>query len=178
MLMSEIVKESEVPETNGDLNDLGGEYTQENIKHLRDAAHIRHRPGMYVGNTGPSGLHHMVYELVYNSVDEALAGYCQNVVVKINADNSCTVEDDGRGIPVEEHAEHKLPTLQVVMTMLGTSGKFDNAAYKTSAGLHGMGSKVVTAMSEWTEARARRNGRPYMHPNERGIATTEVKDIG
>src|SRR6516225_5782646 len=162
-------------EVNGD---QGGEYTHENIKHLRDAAHIRHRPDMYIGNTSSSGLHHLVYELVYNSVDEALAGYCKNIVVKLNADNSCTVEDDGRGIPVEEHAEHKLPTLQVVMTMLGTSGKFDNAAYKTSAGLHGMGSKAVTALSEWTEARVRRNGRTYMQQYERGKATTEVKDIG
>src|SRR5258708_6088575 len=100
--MSEIVKEPALIEPNGD---LGGEYTQENIKHLRDAAHIRHRPGMYIGNTSSSGLHHLVYELVYNSVDEALAGYCKNVAVKINADNSCTVDDDGRGIPVEEHAE-------------------------------------------------------------------------
>src|SRR5438552_2232796 len=155
-----------------------GEYTEKNIKHLRDAAHIRHRPGMYIGNTSASGLHHLVYELVYNSVDEALAGYCQNVVVKIHVDNSCTVEDDGRGIPVEEHAEHKLPTLQVVMTLLGTSGKFDNRAYKTSAGLHGMGSKAVTALSEWVEARVRRNGRTYAQQYERGHATTEVKDIG
>ena len=169
--MSDTVAEV-VTETNGD-------YGEKNIKHLKDAAHIRHRPGMYIGNTSaPSGLHHLVYELVYNSVDEALAGYCKNVVVKVNADSSCTVEDDGRGIPVEEHAEHKLPTLQVVMTMLGTSGKFDNNAYKTSAGLHGMGSKAVTALSEWTEARVRRNGRTYMQQYERGKATTELKDIG
>src|SRR2546421_8507343 len=171
ILMSEIVKEPALIETDGE---LAGEYTQENIKHLRDAAHIRHRPGMYIGNTSASGLHHLVYELVYNSVDEALAGYCQNVVVKIHVDNSCTVEDDGRGIPVELHAEHGLPTLQVVMTMLGTSGKFDNAAYKTSAGLHGMGSKAVTALSEWTEARVRRNGRTYMQQYERGKAVTEL----
>ncbi|MFL5340720.1 MAG: DNA gyrase subunit B [Gemmataceae bacterium] len=168
--MSDVVEEV-VTETNG-------EYGEKNIKHLKDAAHIRHRPGMYIGNTSTAGLHHLVYELVYNSVDEALAGYCNNVAVKINADNSCTVDDDGRGIPVEEHAEHKLPTLQVVMTMLGTSGKFDNAAYKTSAGLHGMGSKAVTALSEWTEARVRRNGRTYMQQYERGKATTELKDIG
>src|SRR5437763_90801 len=154
------------------------DYGGDNVQILRDAAHIRQRPGMYIGNTSTAGLHHLVYELVYNSVDEALAGYCQNVVVKIHVDNSCTVEDDGRGIPVELHAEHGLPTLQVVMTMLGTSGKFDNAAYKTSAGLHGMGSKAVTALSEWTEARVRRNGRTYMQQYERGKASTEVKDIG
>src|SRR5215467_9883601 len=101
-------------------------YTAEQVKHLKDAAHIRQRPGMYIGNTGAGGLHHLVYELVYNSIDEALAGYCTAIHVKIHVDGSLTVEDDGRGIPVEEHAEEKLPTLQVVMTMLGAGAKFDN----------------------------------------------------
>lgn len=158
--------------------DQGGEYTRDSIKHLKDAAHIRHRPGMYIGNTASSGLHHLVYELVYNSIDEALGGYCKTINVRLHVDGSCSVEDDGRGIPVERHSEHDLPTLQVVMTMLGTSGKFDNAAYKVSAGLHGMGSKAVTALSEWTEARVRRNGRTYTQQYERGFAVTELKDIG
>ncbi len=154
------------------------DYTHENIQHLQNAAHIRHRPGMYIGNTGASGLHHLVYELVYNSIDEALAGYCKNIVIRVHVDGSCTVEDDGRGIPVDEHPEEKIPTLQVVMTMLGTSGKFDNKAYKVSAGLHGMGSKAVTALSEWTEAHVRRDGRTYTQQYERGEATTELQDIG
>ena len=124
-----------------------GEYGVEHIQHLQNAAHIRHRPGMYIGNTSTSGLHHLVYELVYNSIDEALAGYCSKINITIHVDGSCSVEDDGRGIPVDEHPEEKLPTLQVVMTMLGTSGKFDNKAYKVSAGLHGMGAKAVTALS-------------------------------
>jgi DNA gyrase subunit B len=160
------------------LPDGDGAYTAEQIKHLKDAAHIRQRPGMYIGNTGAGGLHHLVYELVYNSIDEALAGYCTAIHVKIHVDGSLTVEDDGRGIPVEEHAEEKLPTLQVVMTMLGAGAKFDNNAYKVSAGLHGIGAKVVTALSEWTEARVRRNGRTYMQKYERGKATSELLDIG
>jgi DNA gyrase subunit B len=157
---------------------LDGEYDVEHIQHLQNAAHIRHRPGMYIGNTSASGLHHLVYELVYNSIDEALAGFCKTITVTVHVDGSCTVEDDGRGIPVDEHPEEKLPTLQVVMTMLGTSGKFDNKAYKVSAGLHGMGAKAVTALSDWTEARVRRNGRTYEQQYERGEATTELKDIG
>lgn len=154
------------------------DYGAEHVQHLQNAAHIRHRPGMYIGNTSSGGLHHLVYELVYNSIDEALAGYCRNITVRLHPDGSCTVEDDGRGIPVEEHPEEKKPTLEVVMTMLGTSGKFDNKAYKVSAGLHGMGAKAVTALSEWTEARVRRNGRTYMQTYERGEAASEVQDIG
>src|SRR5258706_16404696 len=92
----------------------GDDYTPENIQHLQNAAHIRHRPGMYIGNTGSSGLHHLVYELVYNSIDEALAGFCKNIIIRIHVDGSCTVDDDGRGIPVDEHPEEKIPTLQVV----------------------------------------------------------------
>jgi DNA gyrase subunit B len=154
------------------------DYGAEHVQHLQNAAHIRHRPGMYIGNTSSGGLHHLVYELVYNSIDEALAGYCKQITVRLHPDGSCTVDDDGRGIPVEEHPEEKKPTLEVVMTMLGTSGKFDNKAYKVSAGLHGMGAKAVTALSEWTEARVRRNGRTYMQTYERGEAASEVQDIG
>src|SRR2546423_2979078 len=100
-----------------------GEYGVEHIQHLQNAAHIRHRPGMYIGDTGTSGLHHLVYELVYNSVDEALAGYCKNIHVKINVDGSLSVADDGRGIPVEEHPEMKRPTLELVLTTVGTGAK-------------------------------------------------------
>src|SRR5438094_5440328 len=101
-----------------------GSYEAENIDLLRDAAHIRHRPGMYIGDTGPKGLHHLVYELVYNSVDEALAGHCRNIHVKIDVDGSLSVGDDGRGIPVEIHPEAQKPTLEVVLTMTGAGAKF------------------------------------------------------
>src|SRR5438874_9911610 len=114
-------------------------YMPEHVKVLRDAAHIRERPGMYIGDTGSKGLHHLVYELVYNSVDEALAGHCKNIHVKIGLDNSLSVADDGRGIPVEIHPEAGKPTLEVVLTTAGAGAKFDKRTYKTSAGLHGMG---------------------------------------
>jgi DNA gyrase subunit B len=154
------------------------DYGGGNVQILRDAAHIRQRPGMYIGDTSSNGLHHLVYELVYNSVDEALAGHCKNIHVKINVDGSLSVADDGRGIPVEEHPEAKLPTLEVVLTVVGAGAKFDKRTYKTSAGLHGMGAKAVTALSEWTEARVRRDGRVYVQEYERGKATTGVQDIG
>jgi DNA gyrase subunit B len=154
------------------------EYSEENVQIFRDAAHIRQRPGMYIGNVASSGLHHLVYELVYNSVDEALAGFCRNIHVKINVDGSLSVRDDGRGIPVEEHSEAKRPTLEVVMTTVGAGAKFDHNAYKVSAGLHGIGAKAVTALSEWVEAEVHRNGHAYVQEYERGKPTTEVKEIG
>ncbi|HZT79557.1 MAG TPA: DNA gyrase subunit B, partial [Gemmataceae bacterium] len=160
-----------VQETNGD-------YSGSNVQVLRDAAHIRQRPGMYIGDTGPTGLHHLVYELVYNSVDEALAGCCHNIHVKIHVDGSLSVADDGRGIPVDEHPEMKRPTLELVLTTVGAGAKFDKRTYKTSAGLHGMGAKAVTALSEWVEAEVRRNGRVYVQEYERGKAVTPVKEIG
>ncbi len=153
-------------------------YTGENVKLLRDAAHIRARPGMYIGDTGVKGLHHLVYELVYNSVDEALAGYCKNIHVTIDVDGSCSVADDGRGIPVEIHPDDGKSTLELVLTTVGAGAKFDKGAYKTSAGLHGIGAKAVTALSEWTTAEVRRNGKVYQQEYERGKATTEVREIG
>src|SRR6516164_3748692 len=158
--------------------DASEDYGSENVQVLRDAAHIRRRPGVYIGDVGPTGLHHLVYELVYNAVDEFLAGHCHNMHVQINLDGSISVNDDGRGIPVEMHPEVKRPTLEVVMTTLGAGAKFDKRTYKTSAGLHGMGAKAVTALREWTEAEVRRGGRVYMQEYERGKATTEVKDLG
>src|SRR5260370_24744007 len=153
-------------------------YESENVEIFQDAEHIRHRPGMYIGDTGPKGLHHLVYELVHNSVDEALAGYCKNIQVKINVDGSLSVSDDGRGIPVGMHDKAKKSTLEVGLTMSGSGAKFDKRSYKTSAGLHGIGAKAVTALSEWTEAEVRREGKVYMQEYERGIATSEVKEIG
>src|SRR5437762_6699509 len=158
--------------------DAADDYNPENVDVLRDAAHIRARPGNYIGDTGTKGLHHLVYELVYNSVDEALAGYCKNVHVTIHVDGSLSVADDGRGIPVEVHPQVGRPTLEVVLTTVGAGAKFDKRTYTTSAGMHGIGAKAVTALSEWTEAEVRRNGKVYRQEYERGPATTEVKEIG
>ncbi len=155
-----------------------GKYGQDNVQIFRDTAHIRQRPSMYIGNTSASGLHHLVYELVYNSVDEALAGFCHNIHVKINVDGSLSVNDDGRGIPVEEHHEAKRPTLEVVMTTVGAGAKFDKNTYKVSAGLHGIGAKAVTALSEWVEAEVHRHGRAYVQEYERGKPITELQERG
>src|SRR3954468_4726546 len=156
----------------------GSNYEGEDVDVLRNAEHIRARPGNYIGDTGPKGLHHLVYELVYNSVDEALAGYCKNVHVTIHVDGSLSVADDGRGIPVETHPQVGKSTLEVVLTTVGAGAKFDKRTYKTSAGLHGMGAKAVTALSEWTEAEVRRHGKVYVQEYVRGKPSTEVKEFG
>jgi DNA gyrase subunit B len=154
------------------------DYGSENVQIFRDTAHIRQRPGMYIGDTSTKGLHHLVYELVYNSVDEALAGHAKNVHVKIDVDGSLSVSDDGRGIPVDEHPEAKRPTLEVVLTTVGAGAKFDKRTYKTSAGLHGIGAKAVTALSDWVEAEVHRDGKVYVQEYERGKPTTEVTERG
>ena len=155
-----------------------GSYTGENMKTLRDAAHIRQNPSLYIGNTQLSGLHHLAYEIVYNSVDEALAGYCTLIKVVLHVDGSMSVIDDGRGIPVDIKADTGKSALEEAMTVVGNSGKFDNDAYKVSAGLHGMGAKAVNALSEWTVAEVRRNGRVYKVEFARGYVATGLKDIG
>ena len=154
------------------------EYTEDNLKTLKDAAHIRQNPGMYVGNTSTAGLHHIVYEIVYNSVDEALAGFCSLIKVTLHVDGSCSVADDGRGIPVGVKPDTGRSTLEEALTVAGTSGKFDNAAYRVSAGLHGMGAKAMNALSEWCEAEVWRDGRVYKMEFERGYATSPLQDIG
>src|SRR5438270_1771248 len=116
-------------------------YDENSVDVFRDSEHIRQRPGMYIGDTGPKGLHHLVYELVANSVDEALAGFCHFITVRIHIDGSLSVGDDGRGIPVDEHPKEKRPTLEVVMTTVGAGAKFGNGTYKVSAGLHGLRAK-------------------------------------
>ncbi len=153
-------------------------YDEDNMKTLKDAAHIRQNPGMYVGNTDVEGLHHLVYEVVYNSVDEALAGYCKNIQVVLHHDGSISVADDGRGIPVGTKADTGKSTLEEALTVAGTSGKFDNAAYRVSAGLHGMGAKAMNALSEWCKAEVRRDGRVYQMDFERGYAVSELKNLG
>src|SRR3954453_11718247 len=175
--MSETATALALEPTNGPTNG-NAEYTGEDVKVYRDAAHIRQRPGMYIGDTGPKGLHHLVYELIYNSVDEALAGFAKHITVTVHVDGSIGVADDGRGIPVNPYGDTGRSTLEMVLTEMGAGGKFGGGAYRVSAGLHGIGAKAVTALSEWTEARVRRNGRVYMQEYERGKATSELKDLG
>ena len=153
-------------------------YDAENMKTKKDAEHIRQNPGMYVGNTQSGGLHHLVYEIVSNSVDEALAGYCTQIRVVIHKDESVSIADDGRGIPVGIKKDTGKSALEEALTVAGNSGKFDNAAYRFSIGLHGMGAKAMTALSEWCEAEVRRDGRVYKMDFERGYASSELQDLG
>src|ERR1700748_1671952 len=158
------------PESNKPTKDEKN-YTHEDLQHLSDLEHVRERPSMYIGDTTLRGLHHMVYEVVDNSIDEAMAGYAHQVSVTINIDGSVTVEDDGRGIPVEEHSDLGFSTLQGVMTVLKFGGKFSKGAYQTSGGLHGVGVTVVNFLSEWCEVEARRGGYVYQQaPRSVGAA--------
>lgn len=157
---------------------VGSEYTADQIKVLDGLSAVRKRPAMYIGNTGTEGLHHLAYELLDNSIDESLAGYCTKIEVTIHIDNSITVEDNGRGIPVDFHKKERKPALEVVMTKLHSGGKFDKLSYRVSGGLHGVGLSVVNALSEYMELEIRRDEKVYQQVYERGEAKTPLKVLG
>ena len=154
------------------------EYGGSQIQVLEGLEAVRKRPGMYIGSTSSSGLHHLVYEIVDNAIDEALAGYCKNITVTINPGNSITVTDDGRGIPVDIQPQTGKPALEVVFTVLHAGGKFGGGGYKVSGGLHGVGASVVNALSEWLRVRVHKNGNIYEMKFARGHITQEMKIVG
>ena len=157
---------------------MSSEYNADQIQILEGLEAVRRRPGMYIGSTSSKGLHHLVYEIVDNSVDEALAGFCTEIHVTINPDNSITVIDNGRGIPVDIQKKAGLPALEVVFTILHAGGKVGGGGYKVSGGLHGVGASVVNALSEWLEVEIRREGKCYQQRYERGKTMYPVREIG
>ena len=154
------------------------QYSADSIQALEGMEHVRKRPSMYIGDVGSRGLHHLVYEVVDNSIDEAMAGYCSSISIEINNDSSLTVEDDGRGIPVGIHKKEGVSALEVVMTKIGAGGKFDKDSYKVSGGLHGVGVSCVNALSESLTAKVFREGKEYEQTYRKGKAESPVKEVG
>ncbi len=178
---SDEILDGQAPAADSPHGKNNGNYDAKMIKSLDDVEHVRTRPGMYIGGYNPRGLHHLVYEIVDNSIDEALAGYASHVEVRINPDGSCTISDDGRGIPVDIHPDTGIPAVEMVFASLATGGKFehdDDSAYKTSGGLHGVGASVVNFVSEWLEVKVGRNGLVYHMEFERGRKSSDLKVVG
>jgi len=157
---------------------VGEEYKSGKIQVMKGLEHVRKRPSMYIGNTGNRGMRHLINEVVDNSIDEAMVGYCDKIIVEIEKDKSVVVEDNGRGIPVDIHPTEKVPGLELVLTTLYSGGKFDDKVYKVSGGLHGVGVSVVNALSEWLVAEVYRDGKVYRQQFKKGVSITSLEVVG